>query len=80
MQLNINNTNVNNFCSSFDELAEYQDLIMIISLRDTSRSIAGGIVVLSDSYLTLEKKNGRRALICRKAIAAIEPICGMEGA
>jgi hypothetical protein len=74
MQLNINNTNVKTFCSSYDELAQYEDQIVIISLEGTHRSIAGRVIGLSDSYVTLEKKDGRRALIRRKAISAIEPI------
>lgn len=60
-------------CSN-DELAQFKDQIIIVNLDGTSRGISGKVVGLSDSYLTLEKKDGRRALIRRKAIAAIEPI------
>jgi methylaspartate ammonia-lyase len=65
---------ITNFGSSEDELASYLDKVIFLNVDFLPRAIVGKVVGLSESYVSIEKKDGRIIKIRRKAIQAIEPM------
>jgi hypothetical protein len=60
--------------SKKDEFEEHLGAIVSIVVKGYGRSIAGELVELSDSFITLEHRDGRRSKIRRRDISLISPI------
>jgi hypothetical protein len=65
------------FGSSKDELASYLNKLVLVVVSYSERPMIGKFVGLSESYVSLEKRDGRVLRIRRKAINAIEPLKGV---
>lgn len=57
-----------------DEFAEYKGLIVSIVVTGYGRTIAGEVIELSEKFITLEHRDGRRTRIRRRDISLISPI------
>jgi hypothetical protein len=60
--------------SKQDEFAEHLGTIVSIVIEGYGRSIAGKLVELSDSYITLEHRDGRRSKVRRRDVSLISPV------
>ncbi len=60
--------------SSKDEFAEHLGTIVSIVIEGYGRTIAGKLVELSDAFITLEHRDGRRSKVRRRDISLISPI------
>jgi hypothetical protein len=57
-----------------DEFAEILGAIVSIVIAGYGRTIAGKLIELSDQFVTLEHRDGRRTKIRRRDISLISPI------
>lgn len=57
-----------------DKFAEHLGTIVSIVIEGYGRSIAGELVELSDSFITLEHRDGRRSKVRRRDISLISPV------
>jgi hypothetical protein len=57
-----------------DEFEEHFGTIVSILVKGHNRTVAGRLVELSDSFLTLEHRDGRRSKIRRRDISLISPV------
>ena len=67
-----------NELTNTDQFTQYLGNLVLVAIEGSSRMIAGRLINLSDGFLTLEKRDGRRALIRRKSIVAVEPMKDRE--
>jgi hypothetical protein len=61
-----------------DEFAEHLGTIVTIVVVGYGRTVAGKLVELSDSYITLEHRDGRRSKVRRRDISLISPVPAHE--
>lgn len=66
--------NITEYGSSSDELATFLGKMVFLNVDFLPRAIVGRLVGLSESYLSIEKKDGRIVKVRRKAVQAIEPM------
>jgi len=64
--------------SKQDEFEEHFGTIVSIVIEGYGRSIAGKLVELSDSFITLEHRDGRRSKVRRRDISLISPVPARE--
>lgn len=57
--------------SKKDEFEEHFGTVVSILVKGYSRTVAGKLVELSDSFLTLEHRDGRRSKIRRRDISLV---------
>ncbi len=57
-----------------DEFEEHLGIIVSVVIEGYSRTVAGKLVELSESFVTLEHRDGRRSKIRRRDIALISPV------
>jgi hypothetical protein len=57
-----------------DEFAEHLGAIVSVVVVGYGRTLAGKLVELSDAFVTLEHRDGRRSKIRRRDISLISPI------
>ena len=67
-----------NISSTEDEFDELLETIVSIVVVGYGRSIAGKLVELSDAFITLEHRDGRRSKVRRRDISLISPIPAHE--
>jgi hypothetical protein len=60
--------------SKEDELASYLNKLVLVVVTYSERPVVGKFVGLSESCISLQKRDGRVLRIRRKAINAIEPM------
>jgi len=64
--------------SKEDEFAELLETIVSVVVVGYGRTVAGKLVELSDAFVTLEHRDGRRSKIRRRDISLISPIPARE--
>jgi len=57
-----------------DEFAEHLGTIITVVVVGYGRTLAGKLVELSDAFITLEHRDGRRSKIRRRDISLISPV------
>jgi hypothetical protein len=67
-----------NISSKEDEFAELLETIVSVVVVGYGRTVAGKLVELSDAFVTLEHRDGRRSKIRRRDISLISPIPARE--
>ena len=67
-----------NISSKEDEFAERLETIVSVVVVGYGRTVAGKLVELSDAFITLEHRDGRRSKIMRRDISLISPIPARE--
>jgi hypothetical protein len=67
-----------NISSKEDEFAELLETIVSVVVVGYGRTVAGKLVELSDAFITLEHRDGRRSKIRRRDISLISPIPARE--
>lgn len=64
--------------SKKDEFEEHLGAIVSIVIEGYGRTVAGKLVELSDSFITLEHRDGRRSKVRRRDISLISPVPARE--
>ena len=64
--------------SKEDEFAELLETIVSVVVVGYGRTVAGKLVELSDAFITLEHRDGRRSKVRRRDISLISPIPARE--
>ena len=64
--------------SKEDEFAELLETIVSVVVVGYGRTVAGKLVELSDTFITLEHRDGRRSKVRRRDISLISPIPARE--
>jgi len=67
-----------NISSKEDEFAELLETIVSVVVVGYGRTVAGKLVELSDTFITLEHRDGRRSKVRRRDISLISPIPARE--
>ena len=67
-----------NISSKEDEFAELLETIVSVVVVGYGRTVAGKLVELSDAFITLEHRDGRRSKVRRRDISLISPIPARE--
>jgi hypothetical protein len=67
-----------NISSREDEFAELLETIVSVVVVGYGRTVAGKLVELSDAFITLEHRDGRRSKVRRRDISLISPIPARE--
>jgi hypothetical protein len=60
--------------SKEDEFAEHLETIVTVVVVGYGRTVAGKLVELSDAFITLEHRDGRRSKIRRRDISLLSPV------
>jgi len=76
--MNYSTIEYKNISSKEDEFAELLETIVSVVVVGYGRTVAGKLVELSDAFITLEHRDGRRTKIRRRDISLISPIPARE--
>lgn len=76
--MNYSTIEYKNISSKEDEFAELLETIVSVVVVGYGRTVAGKLVELSDAFITLEHRDGRRSKVRRRDISLISPIPAHE--